>query len=247
MHSKKRFNIRNFEKFPKQQSNGLYFRLLKKQKMKFKGVIFDLDGTLVNSLEDIADAMNSVLKNLDYPTHSYDAYQYFIGSGLRNLVSKSLPETHNNEKSIENCYRLMIEEYRDTCTRKTTSYKGIIELLDYLLLHNIKLSVFSNKSDELTKKITAALFPNYFDSAVGLTIESLKKPNPSEALAISKSMGLKPEEIIFVGDSGIDMQTATNANMFAVGVSWGYRPKEELIENGAKQVVNHPLDLIEIL
>jgi phosphoglycolate phosphatase len=215
--------------------------------MKFKGVIFDLDGTLVNSLEDIADTMNSVLQNLDYPTHSYDAYQYFIGSGLRNLVSKSLPETHNDEKSIENCYRLMIAEYRDTCTRKTTSYKGIIELLDHLLLYNIKLSVFSNKSDELTKKITAALFPNYFDSAVGLTTESLKKPNPSEALAISKSMGLKPEEIIFVGDSGIDMQTATNANMFAVGVSWGYRPKEELIENGAKQVLNHPLDLIDIL
>jgi phosphoglycolate phosphatase len=215
--------------------------------MKFKGVIFDLDGTLVNSLEDIADAMNSVLQDLNYPTHSYDDYQYFIGSGLRNLVSKSLPKTHNDEKSIESCYRLMIEEYRDACTHKTTSYEGIIELLDYLISNNIKMSVFSNKSDELTKKITAAMFSNYFDSAVGLTTESLKKPNPTEALVISKSMGLKPEEIIFVGDSGIDMQTATNANMFAVGVSWGYRPKEELIENGAKQVLNHPLDLIQIL
>jgi phosphoglycolate phosphatase len=247
LRSKKRFNIRTFEKFPKQQSEGLFFRLLKKQKMKLKGVIFDLDGTLVNSLKDIADAMNSVLQDLNYPTHSYDAYQYFIGSGLRNLVSKSLPETHNDEKSIESCYLLMIEEYRDTCTRKTTSYEGIIELLDHLLLHNIKLSVFSNKSDELTKKIAGALFPNYFDFVVGLTTESLKKPNPSEALAISKNMGLKPEEIIFVGDSGIDMQTATNANMFAVGVSWGYRPKEELIANGAKQVINHPSDLIQIL
>lgn len=215
--------------------------------MKFKGVIFDLDGTLVNSLEDIADAMNSVLQNLDYPTHSYEDYQYFIGSGLRNLVSKSLPATHNDETQIERCYHLMIEVYRDTCTRKTKSYDGIVELLDHLISRNIKLSVFSNKSDALTKEITAALFPNYFDPVVGLSIESLKKPNPFEALEISKSLGLKSEEMIFVGDSGIDMQTATNANMLAVGVLWGYRPKEELISNGAKYLLSNPLDLIQIL
>ncbi|HEU4790289.1 MAG TPA: HAD family hydrolase [Flavobacterium sp.] len=215
--------------------------------MKFKGVIFDLDGTLVNSLEDIADAMNTVLQNLNYPTHNYEAYQYFIGSGLRNLVSKALPATHNNEKHIDHCYQLMIEEYRDNCTRKTKPYDGIIELLDHLISNNIKLSVFSNKSDELTKKITTALFPNYFDPIVGLSVEALKKPNPSEAIAISKSLGLKTEEIIFVGDSGIDMQTATNANMLAVGVSWGYRPIEELIANGAKHILSKPLDLIQIL
>lgn len=215
--------------------------------MKFKGVIFDLDGTLVNSLEDIADAMNTVLQNLNYPTHNYEAYQYFIGSGLRNLVSKSLPETHNDEKNIDRCYQLMIEEYSYNCTRKTKPYDGIIELLDHLISNNIKLSVFSNKSDELTKIITTTLFPNYFDPIVGLSIEALKKPNPSEAIAISKSLGLKTEEIIFVGDSGIDMQTATNANMLAVGVSWGYRAEEELIAEGAKYVLNSPLDLIPIL
>ncbi|WP_291099905.1 MULTISPECIES: HAD family hydrolase [unclassified Flavobacterium] len=215
--------------------------------MKFKGVIFDLDGTLVNSLEDIADAMNSVLQGLSYPTHSYEAYQYFIGSGLRNLVSKSLPSTHNDEKQIDNCFHLMIEVYRDTCTHKTKPYDGIFELLDHLISRNMKLSVFSNKADELTKEITAALFPNYFDPIVGLTTESLKKPNPFEAVEISKSLGLKAEEIIFVGDSGIDMQTATNANIFAVGVLWGYRPKEELISNGAKYLLSHPLDLIPIL
>ncbi|WP_291099882.1 MULTISPECIES: HAD family hydrolase [unclassified Flavobacterium] len=215
--------------------------------MKFKGVIFDLDGTLVNSLEDIADAMNSVLQDLNYPTHSYDDYQYFIGSGLRNLVGKSLPSTHNNENQIEKCLNLMVEIYRDACTHKTKPYDGIVELLDFLISRNMKLSVFSNKSDELTKKIVADLFPNFFDAAVGLSIESLKKPNPFEAIEISKSLGLNPEEIIFVGDSGIDMQTATNANMFAVGVLWGYRPKEELISNGAKYLLSHPLDLIPIL
>jgi phosphoglycolate phosphatase len=215
--------------------------------MKFKGVIFDLDGTLVNSLEDIADAMNSVLQDLNYPTHSYDDYQYFIGSGLRNLVSKSLPENHNDENQIERCYDLMVEVYRDNCTNQTKPYNGIVELLDELKSRNIKLSVFSNKADALTKEITAFLFPGYFDPIVGLSIESLKKPNPFEAIEISKSLELKPEEMIFVGDSGIDMQTATNANMFAVGVLWGYRPEEELMANGANHILNHPLDLIPIL
>ena len=215
--------------------------------MKFTGVIFDLDGTLVNSLKDIADAMNSVLQVLNYPTHSYEDYQYFIGSGLRNLVSKSLPFTDNNEPQIERCYQLMVEVYRDNCTHQTKPYTGIIELLDYLISNQIKLGVFSNKSDELTKKIVATIFPSYFNPVVGLSIESLKKPNAFEALEISKSWGLKPQEIIFVGDSGIDMQTANNATMFAVGVVWGFRPKEELIINGAKQILHHPLDLIQIL
>ncbi|MFV8328047.1 HAD family hydrolase [Flavobacterium sp. ZS1P14] len=215
--------------------------------MKFKGIIFDLDGTLVNSLEDIADAMNSVLQGLNFPTHSYDTYQYFIGSGLRNLVSKALPATTNDETEIDRCYHLMLSAYRTICTRKTKAYDGIFELLDELKSRNIKLNVFSNKADHLTKEITATLFPDYFNPIMGLTTESLKKPNPFKTVEISKNFGLKAEEIIFIGDSDIDMQTATNANMCAVGVLWGYRPEEELISNGAKYVLNHPSDLIDIL
>lgn len=215
--------------------------------MKFKGIIFDLDGTLVNSLEDIADAMNKALQSLDYPTHSYDDYQYFIGSGLRNLVSKALPETNNDENQIEKSLNSMIDMYRDNCTNQTKAYQGIVELLNELKSRKLKLGVFSNKADALTKEITKALFPDVFDPIVGLSTESLKKPNPFEALEISKSWGLQPEEMIFVGDSGIDMQTATNANMHAVGVSWGYRPEKELMENGAQHILNHPLDLIPIL
>jgi phosphoglycolate phosphatase len=215
--------------------------------MKFKGVIFDLDGTLVNSLEDIADAMNSVLQEHKFPTHDYDAYQYFIGNGLRNLVSKSLPKTHNDKKQIETCFHLLIEAYHKNCTHKTKPYNGIVELLDELLLRNIKISVFSNKADDLTKEITQELFPNYFDPIVGLTEESLKKPNPFYALQISKSLALKTEELLFVGDSGVDMQTATNAIIEAVGVLWGYRSEDELKENGAKHIIKNPLDLLHIL
>ncbi|MEP6805686.1 MAG: HAD family hydrolase [Flavobacterium sp.] len=215
--------------------------------MKFKGIIFDLDGTLVNSLEDISDAMNIVLTNLNHPTHTYDTYQYFIGSGLRNLVSKALPASNNSVEQIEICFECMVDEYRKICTLKTKPYEGIIELLDNLVSQNIKLAVFSNKADELTKKIAAEIFPDYFENAVGLSTEALKKPNPFEALEIGKSWNLKPEEILFVGDSDIDMQTATNANMFAVGVTWGYRTKDELIASGAKVVINNPSELIEIL
>ncbi|HJY13522.1 MAG TPA: HAD family hydrolase [Flavobacterium sp.] len=215
--------------------------------MKFKGIIFDLDGTLVNSLEDISDAMNNVLTNLNYPTHTYDAYQYFIGSGLRNLVSKALPASNNSDNEIEICFENMIAEYREVCTLKTKPYAGIVELLDDLVSRDIKLAVFSNKADELTKKIASEIFPDYFNTAVGLSTEALKKPNPFEAIEISKNWNLKTEEIIFIGDSDIDMLTATNANMFPLGVSWGYRTEEELIASGAKLVINTPSDLIEIL
>lgn len=215
--------------------------------MKFKGIIFDLDGTLVNSLEDISDAMNKVLQGLNFPTHTYDTYQYFIGSGLRNLVSKALPSTNNSDEQIEICFECMINEYREICTLKTKPYDGIVELLENLTSQNIKMAVFSNKADELTKKIASEIFPNHFDTAVGLSTEALKKPNPFEALAIGKKWNLNPEEILFVGDSDIDMQTAVNANMFPVGVTWGYRTEEELKNSGAKLVVNKASELIEIL
>lgn len=215
--------------------------------MKFKGIIFDLDGTLVDSLHDISDAMNTVLESLNYPTHTYDTYQYFIGSGLRNLVSKALPATNNSDDQIEICFECMINEYREICTLKTKPYEGILELLENLTSKNIKMAVFSNKADELTKKIASEIFPNYFDTAVGLSTEELKKPNPFEAVEISKNWNLKPEEILFVGDSDIDMQTAVNANMFPVGVSWGYRTEEELKTSGAKLVINNASELIEIL
>jgi phosphoglycolate phosphatase len=215
--------------------------------MKFKGIIFDLDGTLVDSLEDISDAMNIVLKGINHPTHTYEEYQYFIGSGLRNLVTKALPTPDANENQIDLCYDLMIEVYSKACTNKTKPYDGIIELLDYLKAQNIKLSVFSNKSDDLTKEITATIFPNYFESSVGLTTEPLKKPNPIKALEIAEKMGFKPEEILFIGDSDIDMETATNAKMNAVGVLWGYRSKEDLLSSGAKYILEKPSDLIAIL
>lgn len=215
--------------------------------MKFKAVLFDLDGTLVNSLIDIADSMNKVLENRNLPTHDYETINSFIGSGLLNLVKKALPETYKNEENIQSCFEEMIMLYRENCINKTYAYDGIVALLDQLRSRNIKLAILSNKADELTKKIGLSLFPDYFEMVMGLKNESTKKPHPLGAIEISNDLGIAPEEILYVGDSDIDMQTAKNANMYAVGVAWGYRPKEELLAEGAQSILYHPLELIELL
>ncbi|KDN54398.1 HAD family hydrolase [Flavobacterium seoulense] len=215
--------------------------------MKFKAVLFDLDGTLVNSLIDIADSINKVLSEQNFPTHSYEVINDFIGSGLRNLVTKALPESCKDEISINTTFESMVTVYRDNCIHKTAAYDGIIELLEELKSRNIKLAILSNKADELTKKIGLSLFPDYFEIVMGLKSEATKKPNPAAAIQISADLGCLPEEVLYVGDSGIDMQTAKNANMYAVGVLWGYRPKEELLAEGAQTIINHPLELLELL
>ncbi|MCE5345578.1 MAG: HAD family hydrolase [Bacteroidales bacterium] len=216
--------------------------------MKFKGVIFDLDGTLVNSLEDLADSMNSVLKNNNFPAHNISSYKYFVGNGLRNLVYKTLPEESKTEEIINKCYDSMVSVYRDNCINKTRPYDGITELLGELVSREMKLAVFSNKADELTKKIVLTLFPGIkFQSISGLTDEAHKKPDPKGALQICEELGIQPRDMIYVGDTGTDMKTSVNAGTYPVGALWGFRTKDELIANGAKFLLNHPFDLVEIV
>ena len=215
--------------------------------MSFKGVIFDLDGTLVNSLEDLADSMNSVLLNFNFPVHAFNTYKSFIGEGIRNLVRVALPESNRDEQTVAECYNLMMEVYNHNCINKTKPYEGIIDLLNELKSRNMKLSVFSNKADEFTKKIVQTLMPNYFDVIMGLSTEGHKKPNPLGALQISEKLGIRPENLIYMGDTSIDMQTAKNAGMYGVGALWGFRTREELIASGAKYILDDPMDLLNIL
>lgn len=215
--------------------------------MKYKAVIFDLDGTLVNSIEDIADAMNMVLKTHNYPTHSYNNYKTLVGSGIKALVINALPKNERTEPLIETCFNDMMDIYKNLCTVKTKPYDGIIDLLNILKSKQLKLSILSNKADALTKKVVTEIFPGDFSPILGLKSEATKKPNPVVTLEICKSFDILPEETIFIGDTGIDIQTANNAKMLAVGVSWGFRNKKELIEHGAKHILNHPLDLIPLL
>jgi phosphoglycolate phosphatase len=216
--------------------------------VKYEGVIFDLDGTLVNSLDDIADSMNKVLKVNGFPSHDTQAYKYFIGNGLRNLVRRALPEQANAEDLVSKYFDLMMEEYRSHCVNKTRPYEGITELLDELTLRKIKLAVFSNKVDELTKRVVAELLPDYrFEMVIGNCREIPRKPNPMGAMLISKKLRISPQKLTYMGDTGVDMQTARSAGMYAVGVLWGFRTSEELIANGANQLLAHPQDFLRIL
>ncbi len=214
----------------------------------FKGVIFDLDGTLVNSLGDITNAINTVLKTHNFPTLTVQECQSFIGHGVKDLVVKALPKDHRSDEWINRCFHEMLAVYRDNCTIKTELYPGISNLLDELTARKLKLAVFSNKADELTKKVVKAVCSKWnFEVVEGLKIEALKKPNPTVAIEISKKLNIPAEQLIFVGDTDVDIITAKKSNMYPVGVVWGYRTKEELVLSGAKYMLENPLDLIQLL
>ncbi|AWG23405.1 HAD family hydrolase [Flavobacterium faecale] len=215
--------------------------------MTYKAVIFDLDGTLVNSLSDIATATNTVLANNNFPTHDDQAYNFFVGSGLRTSVARALPAHAQTETEIDRCYDEMMLIYNRDCTLTTKPYSGIISLLDQLKAKGIKLAVLSNKADALTKKIAGEIFPDYFEIIQGLTTEEFKKPNPVVALQMAAQLGVQPNEVLYVGDSGVDMETAVNAQFHAVGVLWGFRPKEELLATGAQTLLHNAEELLELL
>ncbi|MDR3288541.1 MAG: HAD family hydrolase [Peptococcaceae bacterium] len=216
--------------------------------MQYKGVIFDLDGTLIDSLEDIADALNAVLEKNGIQAHAYAEYRQFIGEGMNNLISKALPEKLRTEAWLSRLLLAMREEYRARCLDKTKPFAGMEELLRELSARGMKLAVLSNKIDELTKSVTLALFPGVrFEQLLGTSEETPRKPDPAGALRIVKQIGVAPADVIYVGDSGVDMKVANRAGFLPVGALWGYRTKEELLAEGAKHLIQHPGELLKLL
>ncbi|MDE5417364.1 HAD family hydrolase [Labilibaculum sp. DW002] len=214
----------------------------------YKGVVFDLDGTLANSIEDIADSMNKVLQEKNLDTHDYITYKTFVGRGIKSLVENALPKSHRDASFIEECFQRMMEVYDDNCIAKTALYPGISDLLNSLRDRNLKIAIFSNKANELTQKVVNVLLANWqLEMVIGAGGDIPRKPDPKGALLISEKMGIAPEELMYVGDSGVDMETANNSGMHAVGVLWGFRDMEELLENGAQTIIHHPMDLIQSL
>jgi len=216
--------------------------------MRFNGVIFDLDGTLVNSLEDIADSMNTVLREYGFPTHGLTEYRAFVGRGMRNLVARSLPEDSRDETRIALCRDSLLKEYGMNCLKKTRPYEGITELIDGLDRRRMVRAVFSNKIDHLTKRIVEALFPGRpFPVVVGAGAGMPEKPDPAGVLSVARQLGIEPEHLIYVGDSDVDMETAHNAGMYPAGALWGFRTKEELAAHGAGSLIEHPPDLLGVI
>jgi phosphoglycolate phosphatase len=216
--------------------------------MNYNGIIFDLDGTLADTLADIANSMNRVLQERGYPVHPVEDYKYLIGRGLENLVAGSLPIESRLPSIITACLASLIEDYRDNCLVNTHLYEGIESLLFRLQDMGLKLAVFSNKADDLTQIIVQSLMPGIrFGKIVGARPDYPKKPDPSGARLISDYLKITPEQMIYLGDSDVDMLTARGAGMLAVGVLWGFRTKEELLLNGADHLLSDPFELIALL
>ncbi len=216
--------------------------------MKFKAIIFDLDGTLLDTIDDLADSMNAVLKASGYPTHETAAYKYFVGDGMWNLVKRALPESVRDDSHIETYLAETKAEYAKRWNAKTKPYDGIPELLTALEEKNIKMTILSNKADEFTQLIIKKLFPGWkFEAVLGEKPNIPRKPDAAGALEISKQLGIPPEEFLYLGDTNVDMKTAAAAGMYAVGALWGFRKADELAEGGARVLIPKPGALLDLL
>ncbi|MBI1884373.1 MAG: HAD family hydrolase [Chlamydiae bacterium] len=211
-----------------------------------KAILFDLDGTLLDTLADLADSMNTVLKSFGLPLHPTESYKDFVGEGVEYLAWSALPEIHRKSDMISRTVKQMREEYHHRWAEKTHPYPGISELLDELERKKIKTAILSNKPDDFTKLIVRKFLGKWkFDVIQGAHDEMPKKPNPSSALQIASKMKVDAKNFIFLGDTKIDMETASRAGMFPVGALWGFRTAEELIASGAKKLIHKPLELLK--
>jgi phosphoglycolate phosphatase len=209
------------------------------------GVIFDLDGTLLNTLDDLADAMNLVLARHGWPEHPVDSYRRFVGNGVGMLVRRAMPEDRRNEELVPGVVREMRGEYARRWAEKTRPYPGVEQLLNTLRELAVPLAVLSNKPHDATLAMVRHFFPaDMFRIVNGAKPDKPRKPDPTTALETARFLGLAPQSVLFLGDSDADMLTAAAADMVPLGAGWGFRGTEELIASGAREVLQSPLELL---
>ncbi|MBE6097883.1 MAG: HAD family hydrolase [Schwartzia sp.] len=212
--------------------------------MTYKAAVFDLDGTLINSLSDLTDSGNEVLEKYGRPKETEDAFRYFVGNGSKKLIERILPDLDND--GIEKALAEYKEIYAKRLLNKTKPYDGITEMLEELKKRGIKIGVCTNKHMSAAEKILGKLFSEgTFDAYVGGRQGVPHKPDPANVFYVLEKLGVKPEETVYLGDTSVDMETAHNTGALAVGVTWGFRPEKELIESGAEILISHPMELFE--
>ena len=214
----------------------------------YKAILFDLDGTLLDTLQDIADSVNTVLKRHNLPTHSNEEYRYFVGEGSETLLSRALPEDSRDKETVKALTQEYRAEYDLRWTNSSKPYPQILDLLHQLEKRDIVTAVLSNKMHSATCQMVKALLPEHnFSYVQGATEELPAKPDPSGAHLIAKELKIAEKNWIYLGDTDIDMLTAKRAGMLPAGVLWGFREADELMQNGAKILLYSPLELIAYL
>ncbi len=212
-----------------------------------KGVIFDLDGTLLNSLVDIADSVNFILKENQFPVHEFESYKQFIGNGIEVLAKKALPQNISEEE-----FRTFFSEIRSSYeirqNTRTAPYDGIIELLEELNKQDIKIAVLSNKPHEFVEPTVKRYFPSIkFEILLGSRPNIPRKPSPDAVFEILKELKLEKKDCFFVGDTSMDINTGLSSGLETIGVTWGFRDKEELQEAKANFIVDYPSEILPLL
>lgn len=215
--------------------------------MKFKAVIFDLDGTLLDTIEDIKITMNKALAKYDYPQFSTEEYKYFVGKGVDNLIKQVIKAGNINENAFSELKKDYYEIYKEQSIINTKIYDGISELIRILKDKQISVNVLSNKPHIQTVAVIDYYFDKgTFDLVYGKKEEFLPKPDANSALDLVKNLKIKIDEVLYVGDTETDMLTAKNSGFFSVGVLWGFRKETELRNAGANVIVNHPLEILDL-
>lgn len=214
--------------------------------MTFDTVIFDMDGTLLNTLDDLADACNHALRELGFPEHPKAAYRKFVGNGAKLLCWRALPETNRDDDTMRRARAGFDEYYAVHLFDRTAPYPGISELLRALAARGLRLGVLSNKPDEFVRRIAERYFPGVFGAVSGPR-EGRVKPDPGGLRHLLAQLDAPPDRCLYVGDSGVDMETARNAGAQSCGVLWGFRDADELRAAGAGHLASTPAEILTLV
>ena len=210
-----------------------------------RAVLFDLDGTLTDTIDDISDAMNRSLRLHGLPEWTVAEYCYLVGDGAKTLAQRAVRDRQDLALSVQTEYQAYYQEHTRV---KSKPYDGIPEMLRAMVEKGYPLAVFSNKPDADTKNVVSHFFPDIPFAVVRGQLEGVPvKPDPMGALAVAQSLGVRPEEVLYLGDTATDMRCAVNAGMQPVGVLWGFRKRDELEESGAKWIIAHPMEALALL